>query len=60
MRIQATWNDSTFLQGTAFMGLTAAPVRPRNFTGKTVFHRHTAFVVKTEGQTEITHLSRGG
>jgi hypothetical protein len=38
-----------FLQGNVFMGVTAAPVGPRNFTDGAVFHRHTAFVVKAEG-----------
>ena len=40
------------------MGLTAAPASPRNFTGKTVFHRHTAFVVDARGQTEIRTYTR--
>ena len=46
-------------QEAAFMGLTTAPAGSRNFTGEAVFHRHTAFVVKAEGQTEITHLYTG-
>jgi hypothetical protein len=61
MRIQATWNYPTFLQGNASAGLTEATVRPRNFTGKAVFHRHTAFVVDARGQTEIKRTyTRGG